>query len=118
MFAILVDKLTEILKDGKIKAHEILNVDEGSIIDSPTLNGIRPLHVAAENDCMKALEALLSCSIDINARDVSAETALHKAARAKHAMIYRRLVDAGVNETLQNNIRQTARQLMIDDIDY
>lgn len=35
---------------------------EVDILDSSTTNGLRPLHLAAENDCLKALDALLSLS--------------------------------------------------------
>lgn len=54
-----------------------------------------PLVVAASLGCRPAVDALLACGVDVNARCGNGETALHAAARGNWPALVDRLLDKG-----------------------
>lgn len=137
---------TKQVQEGKRKIDKdnIDRLSEKELIDTMTLSGLRPIHLAAENDCVDALQGLLSYNhgpanvssnesyvstltnrtsstlsekviIDVNAVDNSGETPLHKAGRNKNFVTYKLLIAAGAMETVQNIAKLTPKQLLIDD---
>jgi ankyrin repeat protein len=126
------------LVSGSIHPTIIKDSTEEIIINASTKNGITPLHLAAENDCTEVIDAFIQhlasgdrsdaleagptesvaakSTLEVNVRDSVGETALHKAGRNKHFISYRKLVSIGASESILNMLKQTPKQLLIDDI--
>lgn len=71
--------------------------------DARTDLGSSPLHLAAMNPDVTAMEALLAAGADPNARDQDAATPLHMAAYASRAPYVRLLLEAGADPLLKTN---------------
>jgi ankyrin repeat protein len=88
------------------------------VIDMASNNGTRPLHLAAEANCIQTVQYLLSQQCDVHAKDVNGDTPLHKAGRKQNFVVFRMLVAAGGNEHALNSQRESARKLLYDDVTY
>ncbi len=91
---------------------EFMSVAE--VIDGPSKNGSRPLHVAAAFDSREAITALLRHGAQVGSRDSVSETPLHRAARRNYMVSYRLLTEAGADENEKNAMHESARDLRID----
>lgn len=67
-----------------------------------------PLHAAAANDDVAALQRLLSEGAEVDARDASGSTALLVATRANHNRAARVLIEAGADVNAKDNINDSA----------
>ena len=118
-FSFLENYLSVLIKDNKFDLYNnyIQTLTIQNILDSANPGGYHPLHLAAENDCLLAVKAFMEIkqSINFNAKDSTGETALHKAARNKHFIMYRLLISAGSLDNIMSNVRQTPKQLLVDD---
>jgi ankyrin repeat protein len=86
-----------------------------AVVDQPSNNGCRPLHVAASIDARNTVLFLLQLKIAPNEVDSIGESALHKAGRANHYVVYRLLVEHGGDQFRLNSMRETPAQLLRDD---
>ena len=93
---------------------DMLNLPDTAIIDIPSRNGTRPLHIAATFNAIKTVTYLVSRGADIEAVDSAGETPLHKAARRSNYDSYRVLVAAGAKEHVKNMSRETPKELLSD----
>jgi len=95
---------------------EVMAVSANVVVDTPSSNGLRPLHMAAMCNSIDCVRFLIGANVDIEAKDRVGETALHKAARKSYFAIYSMLVkDGGAIETVFNMSRQTPAQILKDD---
>jgi ankyrin repeat protein len=85
------------------------------VIDLPSNNGARPLHLAATVDARNCVEYLLDSSILPNNIDNNGDSALHKAGRFNHFTVYRLLVSKGADESLINMMRESPQELLRDE---
>lgn len=96
---------------------EVMAVPANIVVDTPSSNGLRPLHMSALCNSLDCVRYLISANVDIEAKDKVGETALHKAARKSYFAIYSMLVKDGyANESAFNMSRQTPAQILKDDI--
>lgn len=65
--------------------------------------GSTPLHLAAVNPDVTALQALIAAGADVNARDADGATPLHMAAYAQNAKHARLLLEAGADPYAKTN---------------
>jgi ankyrin repeat protein len=84
------------------------------VLDTPSLNGTTPLHVASIFDAKNAVDVLLKYQVNINATDSTGETPLHKAGRKNYTIMYRHLVRMGASETMRNMTKETPLDLLRD----
>lgn len=71
--------------------------------DRRTVQGSTPLHLAAANPDLSALQALLDAGADPNARDGEGATPLHIAAYTQNARHAQRLLEAGADPLAKTN---------------
>lgn len=71
--------------------------------DARTAQGSTPLHLAATNPDLTALQALIAAGADPNARDGDGATPLHMAAYAQNAKHARLLLEAGADPMAKTN---------------
>lgn len=64
---------------------------------NPGMTGQTPLHIAASNDSVNAIDALVDLGADIDAQDVNGDTPLCVAAAGKHDNAARLLLAHGAN---------------------
>ena len=93
---------------------EMLNLPDTAIIDIPSKNGTRPIHIAATFNAMKTVNFLISKGAALNATDSAGETALHKAARKSNFDVYRALLAGGAHDHVKNLSRETPKELLAD----
>jgi ankyrin repeat protein len=72
--------------------------------DTRTAQGSTPLHLAATNPDISALQALLAAGADPNARDGEGATALHMAAYTQNARHAQLLLEAGADPYAKTNV--------------
>ena len=76
--------------------------------------GAAPLHWAATEDHVGAIEALLAAGADVNAPDSKGATPLHWAVRGDHVKATRTLLGAGANTHARDSIGATAMRYAIE----
>lgn len=84
------------------------------VLQVPSKNGLRPLHVAAGFDSRKVIALLIQYKVDINPLDNVEETPLHKSARRNFNLSYNMLKEGGANDRLRNSMRETPADVLID----
>lgn len=118
------------IESGLLNPTLVKNSSDFSIVNSPTKSGLCPLHLAAGNDCSDVIDAFIklfspfktNATMEtnqydhVNPLDHAGETPLHKAGRNKHIIIYRKLVEVGASDSIVSMLKQTPRQLLMDDI--
>lgn len=98
---------------------EVLAVPATVVVDSPSNNGMRPLHMAALSNSLDCVRFLISVQVEIEAKDKVGETALHKAAQKSYFAIYNMMVkDGNADENSVNVARQTPAQILKDDSSF
>lgn len=80
----------------------LLKSDPGAR-ETRTELGSTPLHLAAVNPDVTALQALIAAGADVNARDADGATPLHMAAYAQNAKHARLLLEAGADPYAKTN---------------
>jgi ankyrin repeat protein len=93
---------------------ELLNLPDTAIVDIPSRNGTRPIHIAATYNSLRVLALLIKTGAKLNAQDTAGENSLHKAARRCNTDAYKMLVAAGGYEDVRNTSRETAKELLKD----
>jgi uncharacterized protein len=84
------------------------------VIDSPSKNGTRPLHVAAAFASLGAMEVLVRLGAEVNAQDNMRETAMHRAARRNYFECYDFLKMAGGDDKIRNLMGETPSDVLFD----
>lgn len=97
---------------------EIERVPLFAIFDIASLNGSRPLHLAATSNCIEAATYLVSRGVPVDAQDNNGDTALHRAARRSHFGMYQVLVELGADEDKLNHLRESPASLLHDAVRY
>lgn len=103
-------------KDATVE--EIESVPLFAIFDIASLNGSRPLHLAATSNCIEAATYLISRGVPVDAQDNNGDTALHRAARRSHFGMYQVLVELGADEDKLNHLRESPASLLHDAVRY
>ena len=85
----------------------LLRADE-KLRDVRTPLGSTPLHLAAMNPDISAMNVLLAVGADPNARDADGSTPIHMAAYASRASHVQRLLEAGADPLIKNNVGRDA----------
>ena len=98
----------------RLKYRAMLNLPDSSIIDVPSRNRTRPLHVAAAYNAVRTVEFLLAHGAEANAVDSAGETPLHKAARKNNFDAYRAIARSGGRDDVKNTARETPKDLLCD----
>lgn len=104
---------------GELPVHVIARQGEGAALaqllkgdaklrDVRTPLGSTPLHLAAMNPDLSAMDVLLAAGADLNARDVDGSTPIHMAAYASRAGHVQRLLQAGADPLIKNNFGRDA----------
>lgn len=107
------NKKNKKLKEKNKSLEEVLAIPASIVLDCPSNNGLRPLHIAAFNNSLDAVKTLINSQVEINAKDNVGETALHKAARKSYFAIYNILVKEGhADEQILSINRQTPAQIL------
>ena len=96
------------------KYEYMINLPDTAIVDIPSKNGTRPIHIAATYNALKVIEFLIRTGAEINATDTAGETSMHKAARRGNHDAYKLLKAAGGYENVKNTSRETALELLKD----
>ena len=86
-------------------AISVLNEHNITDINKKDENGSPPLHLAAENGHTDVVKALIAAGADVNVRNLSEDTPLHKAVRS--TWITKVLLTAGVDLNARNFVGQT-----------
>jgi ankyrin repeat protein len=96
------------------KYEKLINLPDTAIVDIPSRNMTRPVHIAATYNGLKVLEFLIGIGAQINAPDTAGETSMHKAARRGNHDAYKMLKAAGGLEGVKNTSRETPLELLKD----
>ena len=96
----------------------LLEMPKNLVIDAPSLNRTRPLHLCASFDSRRCLKFLIDKKVDLNSTDFMQETALHKAGRKNYHVAYEMLVKAGGSTTFLNEQHETPAALLQDETQY
>lgn len=96
------------------KYEYMINLPDTAIVDIPSKNGTRPIHIAATYNALKVIDFLIKTGAEINATDTAGETSMHKAARRGNHDAYKLLKAAGGYENVKNTSRETALELLKD----
>lgn len=105
----LSQKLLESAERGN--NNEVLDlISKGAQVNyvSKTSEKSNPLHAAARNDHVDALNVLLYAGADVNAKDSNGNTSLHIACQNGHLSIAKALLDRGADTSLANLVNSTA----------
>ena len=79
--------------------------------DARTRGGQTPLHVAARNNDLAVVSALVEAGFDPNAQNEKGATPLHFAVLMSNAAMVEALVKAGADPNVRNEEGQTPRDL-------
>jgi len=96
------------------RAVHLLEYPKNIVIDTPSLNHTRPLHLATSFNCRRCMEFILKAGVDPNSLDFMGEAAMHKAARKNFHLAYEMLKEYNAAEQLLNNMHETPAQLLQD----
>ncbi|KAB2922758.1 MAG: ankyrin repeat domain-containing protein [Dechloromonas sp.] len=97
-----------VARQGTGPALATLLRDDARLRDARTLLGSTPLHLAAMNPDLSAMNVLLAAGADPNARDGDGSTPIHMAAYASRASHVQRLLEAGADPLIKNNAGRDA----------
>lgn len=90
-------------RNGNAPAVKAALAAQPSSRDARTDQGSTPLHLAAANPDVTALQALVAAGADPNARDADGLTPLHMAAYSQQARHARLLLEAGADPMAKTN---------------
>jgi ankyrin repeat protein len=96
------------------KYEALLRLPDTAIVDIPSRNGTRPVHIAATYSSLRCLQLLIRVGANFNSQDTAGENALHKAARRCNTDAYKLLLAAGGQENVKNTSRESALELLKD----
>ncbi|KAK8111709.1 uncharacterized protein PG998_008166 [Apiospora kogelbergensis] len=77
----------------------------------------RPIHIAARNDSVEFIRALVVKGININSIGAFGFTCLHQAVRLRYQQLVADLVDMGANLDIQSMSGQTALHIAVQNND-
>jgi len=97
-----------VARQGDGPALAALLRDDATLRDVRTPMGSTPLHLAAMNPDLSAMDVLLAAGADPNARDGDGSTPIHMAAYASRASHVQRLLVAGADPLIKNNVGRDA----------
>lgn len=92
----------EALIDYGLDIHHVINTE-----------GLRPLHLAVQNDNLQIIRALLDRGIDINDHYQGGNTILHFAVKAGKLKVVKELIEKGADITAVNGEGRTAMDLAL-----
>ena len=92
----------------------LISMKDTAIVDIPSRNGTRPIHIAATYNSLNVLALLIRVGSEFNGVDSAGENSLHKAARRCNTDAYKMLLEAGAYENVKNTSRETAAELLKD----
>jgi ankyrin repeat protein len=78
----------------------VFNADAANCVDS--VNGNRPIHIAAQNGHFEVLQLLLNKGAELNAKNVKGNTAIHMAVGYDYYECAMLLIEAGADPLLPN----------------
>lgn len=108
------DSLVSGIDEDLVLAVALVKQPKNVVMDTPSLNQSRPIHLAASFDCRRTLRLLLESGVNPNSPDFMGESAMHKAARKNFHLAYDMLQGAGGADQLLNNMHETPAHLLQD----
>lgn len=88
-------------------------IDRGLDIHHVNTEGLRPLHLAVQNDNLQIIRALLDRGIDINDHYQDGNTILHFAVKSGKLKVVKELIAKGAEITVVNGEGRTAMDLAL-----